>query len=162
MLLLTLSLTNLSCWCSVLVVLTLWEPMDCSLPVSSVHGILQARILEWVAIPFSRGSSQLRGWTWVSCIAHRFFTIWTTREAVLPFSVTIFISILSLFWGRIKWNYKSSYNLKVNFIIIFKAFCGLQAIEDIRSHSIALYILKDNTLDVISNMHFRSCSTGNS
>ena len=39
---------------------TLWDPIDCSLPGSSVHGILQARILEWVAIPFFRGSSQLR------------------------------------------------------------------------------------------------------
>ena len=50
-------------------------------PGSSVHGILQARILEWVAIPFSRGSSQCRGWTWVSCIAGRFFIIWDTGEA---------------------------------------------------------------------------------
>ena len=40
--------------------------------------ILQARILEWAAIPFSRGSSRARGWTWVSCIAGRFFTIWAT------------------------------------------------------------------------------------
>ena len=47
--------------------LTLCNPMDCSLPVSSVHGILQARILEWVAIPFSRGSSSRRGWTHSSC-----------------------------------------------------------------------------------------------
>ena len=54
--------------------------MDCSLPRSSVHGILQTRILEWAAIPFSRGSSQPRDWTWVFCIAGRFFTIWTTRE----------------------------------------------------------------------------------
>ena len=46
---------------------TLCNPMDCSLPVSSVHGILQARILEWVAIPFSRGSSSRRGWTHSSC-----------------------------------------------------------------------------------------------
>ena len=43
------------------------NPMDCSPPGSSVHEILQARILEWVAIPFSRGSSQLRDPTWVSC-----------------------------------------------------------------------------------------------
>ena len=50
---------------------------------SSVHGISQARILEWVAIPFSRGSSQPRDQTQVSCIASRFFTIWATREAVL-------------------------------------------------------------------------------
>ena len=49
--------------------LTLCDPMDCSSPGSSVCGILQARILEWVAIPFSRGSSQPRNWTQVSCIA---------------------------------------------------------------------------------------------
>ena len=61
--------------------LTLWDLMDCSPLGSSVHGILQARILEWVAIPFSRGSFQLRDRTWVSCIAGRFFTIWATREA---------------------------------------------------------------------------------
>ena len=55
---------------------TLCNSMDCSLPGSSVHGILQARILEWVAIPFSKGSSGPRDWTRVSCIAGRFFTIW--------------------------------------------------------------------------------------
>ena len=52
----------------------LCNPMDCSLSGSSVHGILQARILEWVASPFSRGSSQPRSRTGVSCIAGRFFT----------------------------------------------------------------------------------------
>ena len=52
------------------------EPsMDCSLPDSSVHGILQARIVEWVAIPFSRGSSQARDQTQDSWVAGRFFTI---------------------------------------------------------------------------------------
>ena len=55
--------------------------MDCSHPGSSVHGILQARILEWVAISFSRGSSPPRNWTRVSCIAGRFFTNWSMREA---------------------------------------------------------------------------------
>ena len=60
---------------------TLFDPIDCSPPGSSVHGILQARILEWVAIPFSRGSSWPRDRTWVSRIAGRFFTIWATREA---------------------------------------------------------------------------------
>ena len=54
------------------------DPMDCSPSVSSVSGILQARILEWVAIPFSRGPSQPRDQTWVSCTAGRFFTIWAT------------------------------------------------------------------------------------
>ena len=48
---------------------------DCSLLGSSVHGVLQARILEWVAIPFSKGSSQPRDGTWVSCIAGGFFTV---------------------------------------------------------------------------------------
>ena len=55
--------------------------MDCSLAGSSDYGILQARILQWVAIPFSRGSSLPRGRTQVSLIAGGLFTIWTTREA---------------------------------------------------------------------------------
>ena len=54
---------------------TLCDPVDYSLPGSSVHGILQARILEWVAIPFSRGSSQPRDRTQVSRIAGRFFAV---------------------------------------------------------------------------------------
>ena len=58
--------------------------MDYSPPGSSAHGILQARILEWVAIPFSRGSPQPRDQAWVSCIAGRFFTIWATDVALLP------------------------------------------------------------------------------
>ena len=60
--------------------LTLWDLMDCSLPGSSVHGVLQARILEWVAMPSSRGSSPSRDWTQVSCTAGGFFTDWATRE----------------------------------------------------------------------------------
>ena len=52
-----------------------FQPHGLNLPGSSVHGILQARILEWVAIPFSRGSSQPRDRTWVSYIAGRFFII---------------------------------------------------------------------------------------
>ena len=60
--------------------LTLCDPMDCSLPGSPVHGIFQAIVLEWIAISFSRGSSQPRDWTWVSCIVDRRFTIWATRE----------------------------------------------------------------------------------
>ena len=54
---------------------TLCDPMDCSPPGSSVHGILQARKLEWVAISFSRGPSQPRDQTQVSHIADRFFTV---------------------------------------------------------------------------------------
>ena len=57
------------------------ELMDCSPPGLSVNGNSPARILEWVAIPFSRRSSLPRDQTWVSCIAGRFFIIWATREA---------------------------------------------------------------------------------
>ena len=57
--------------------------MDQSLPGSSIHGILQARILEWVAIWFSRGSSQPRDQIQVSRIAQRFFTIWNTSSVQL-------------------------------------------------------------------------------
>ena len=55
--------------------------MDCSLQGFSVHGIFQARVLEWVAISFSRRSSWPRDWTQVSSTAGRCFTIWATREA---------------------------------------------------------------------------------
>ena len=60
---------------------TLYDPMDSSLQGSSVCENLQARILEWVTIPLSRGSSQSRDQTWISLIAGRFYTIWATREA---------------------------------------------------------------------------------
>ena len=62
--------------------LTLCNPSDSSPAGFSVHGILQARILEWVAIPFSRGSSHPRDQTQVSCIVSRFFTSWAIREAL--------------------------------------------------------------------------------
>ena len=62
--------------------LTLCDPMNCNPPGSSVHKILQARILEWVAIPFSKGSSWTRDWTCVSYVsAGRFFTTSDTWEA---------------------------------------------------------------------------------
>ena len=59
--------------------LTLCDPMDCSPPGSSVHGIFQARIPEQVAVPFFRGSSQSRDWTHVTHIVGRFLTIWATK-----------------------------------------------------------------------------------
>ena len=63
---------------------TLWDPMDCSLPGSSVHRIFQAKVLEWVAISFPRVSSQPRHWTWVSCMVGRCFTVWATRGPQPP------------------------------------------------------------------------------
>ena len=73
------------------VLITLYDPRECSLPVFSIHWILQARILEWVAIPFSRGSFLPRDWTWVSCTAGRFFTIWAPREALCGIILLLFI-----------------------------------------------------------------------
>ena len=81
----------------------LCDPIDHSLPGSSINGIFQARILEWVAIAFSRRSSQPRDWTRVSRVVGRCFTIWATRIAV-KFGGGEFtrmnpdIGILSLCW----------------------------------------------------------------
>ena len=72
--------TMLSC-CSLLSHLWfLFDSIDCSLPGSSVHGISQARTLDWVAISFSGGSSQPRDQTHLSCIGRRIFNHWATRE----------------------------------------------------------------------------------
>ena len=85
------------------------NPMDCSPPGSSVHGIFQARILEWVVIPFTRGSSQSRDWIPVSCIVGRFFTtkspgkslniIQPTKTCITIFAVSFLIkySILNMY-----------------------------------------------------------------
>ena len=71
---------NLSaCALSLQSCLNLCNPTDCHPPHYSVHGILQARILEWVAVSFSRGSYWPRDRTWFSCIAGWFFTVWATR-----------------------------------------------------------------------------------
>ena len=86
------------------------QPMDCGLPGSSAHGVLQARMLEWVTVPFSRESCQPRDQTQVSRIAGGFSTIWATREALVSSKIGVDISV-SLFvafgwclrgdWGRI-------------------------------------------------------------
>ena len=68
------------------------NPMDCSLPGSSVHGVFQARVLEWVVISISRGSSKPRNWTRVSCTADRVFTTWATRKVVGTANLNTFIS----------------------------------------------------------------------
>ena len=76
--------------------LTLCDPMDCWPPGCTVHGILQARIVEWIAIPFSRGSSWPRDQTWVSCVAGRFFTVWATRET------GVYMCVKTTVWGNSK------------------------------------------------------------
>ena len=62
---------------------TLCDPMACSPPDSPVHRFLQARILEWVGVPFSRGSYRPRDWTQISCIEGEFFTLWATLNGTL-------------------------------------------------------------------------------
>ena len=74
---------------------TLCDPMDCSLSGSSVRGILQARMPEWVTIPFSRGSFWPKDQTQVSCIAGRFLTVWATREDFCLFTDCLSLSLLN-------------------------------------------------------------------
>ena len=68
---------------------TLCNPMNCSLLHSSIHGISQARVLEWVAISFFAGSSRPRDRTWVSHIVGRGFTVWATREGLKYLTVIL-------------------------------------------------------------------------
>ena len=68
--------------------------MDCSPSGSSVHGIPQARILEWIAVPSFRGSSRPRDRTQVSCIAGRLFTIWV--KAIIGINIIITITLISV------------------------------------------------------------------
>ena len=85
--------------------LTLCNSTDSSPPGSSVHGILQARILEWVAILFSLGSSQTRDWTWVSYIAGTFFTTWAMREFLLSLLTLIQLdSHCKRCWEQCPWS----------------------------------------------------------
>ena len=83
---------------------TLCNPVDCSLPGSSVQGILQARLLEWVAISFSRGSSRPRDQTQVSRIGGRRFNLWATREALSK--------VMQLVCGRVKFKHMSLWLVK--------------------------------------------------
>ena len=95
----------------------LCDPMDCSLPGFSVYGIFQARILEWVAISFSRRSSQPRDWTQVSCTVGRCFTIWA-----LKLTKWILLSKLMQDWNLISLSVKSAPLWKKNCM----SFCVLR------------------------------------
>ena len=82
--------------------LTLCDPMDCSPPGSSIHGILQERILEWVAISFSRGSSWPRDRTQVPHIACRLFTFWPIGEDYIYIYIYIFNwSIYTMYFEKL-------------------------------------------------------------
>ena len=94
---------------------TLCDPMDCSL-LGSIHGILQARILEWVHISFSRGSSQPRDRTWVFRTAGRLFTVWATMEAQKCTYLNFKKILLK----------KKCYHLSLQWLIIFLLMEGLK------------------------------------
>ena len=106
--------------------LTLCDPVDCSPPGPSVHGILQARILEWVALSSSRGSSWPRNPTQVSHIAGRFFIIWATREDLMVERVFFFFK--DLFWSGPFLKPVLNF-LQYCFCFIFWVFFGYQACE---------------------------------
>ena len=78
--------------------LSLCDPVECSPPGSSVHGILQARILEWGAMSSSRGSSWPGDQIWVSCIAGRFFTIWVTSFLSFSSCLIVLLMVSFLVW----------------------------------------------------------------
>ena len=110
----------------------LCEPMDCSPPGSSVHGILQARILEWVAISSSKGSSWSRDWTRVSCascIGRQVLYHWATREA----QVSIFDHLKSYFPLKVI--------LSLNFDILNSNDKKISSIQIFIIHKVHKYLL---------------------
>ena len=92
---------------------TLCDPVDCSLLGSSVHGIFRAIVLEWIAISFSRGSSQPRDRTWVSRIVDRRFTIWVTGEVpgrlLGEIPITSDMQMIPPLWQKVKRNWRASW-----------------------------------------------------
>ena len=78
---------------------TPWDPRDCSLPGSSICGIFQARILEWVAISFSRGSSWPRDWTRSPALQADSFTVWAIRESLYVLMCYWFSPLASKCWS---------------------------------------------------------------
>ena len=101
----------MGCWLNCCVCI-LWPHRLYSPLGSSVHGILQARILDWVAMPFSRGSSRPRDWTWVFCIAGRFFT--TEPPGKAQICVNYFLCVLSVLleWCQF-WNWVEGQNVQI-------------------------------------------------
>ena len=126
--------------------LTLCNPVDCSPPGFSVHGILQARILEWIAISSSRGSSWPRDETRVSCTANGFFTTWTTREAPMQVKfilVTNFFLKNSTCKVRYSWICTNKEKRKICWAVIWTAvICTNQ--QPFTSHYLYLLTLAFN------------------
>ena len=138
---------------------SLW-PVDCSPPGSSVRGILQARILDWVAIPFSRGSSPPRSRTQVSHIVGRFFTVWATRENPfkcvmnVKFLLEVNITTLAIISGKYFWLcYVNTINSLLPLVdivtfLISRLLCGIafwnhyMIISRVPEHSIIILKIK--------------------
>ena len=120
--------------------------MACSLSGSSVHGIFQARVQEWVAISFSRGYSRPRNRTQVSHIADRCFTVWATREAhYLPYLHVIPLKVYSL-WMKADRNKKimeSNKNLILEGVVLFKKITSKEKFVD------KIWSIKRETIHVL-------------
>lgn len=110
---------------------TLCDPMNCNLPGSSAHGIFQARMLEWVAISLSRGSSEPRDWTQVSCTTGRFFSDWSYQGCIQlnvysTFSLSVYplyawassnFWLLWLVWIMLQWTWICKFFFEILFWI---------------------------------------------
>ena len=142
--------------------LTLCNPMDCSLAGSSVHGILQERRLEWVPVPFSRGSSEPRDQTQDSCISGRFLTFWAMAWVPMPVSMpsaralekvlwNVFIFFSSLLFSRV--------NLSTSVIQPYQLSCpaAWNMISPVSSGSwgymVTLHSSWDDLLTTFKNIH---------
>ena len=109
--------------------LTLCNPMDCSPPGSSIHGILQARVLEWVAIPFSRGSSWPRDRTQVLCIVSGFFMVWATKETAPWFTaIKMRLSLIPLLLPLYPTDCKQNYRYNIQHALLLQYFIGAHEI----------------------------------
>ena len=103
--------------------------MDCSPPGSSVHGILQARVLEWVAIPFSRGSSWPRDRTQVACTAGGIFMVWATRETAPWFiAITMRLSLIPSLLPLYPTDCKQNYQYNIQHALLLQYFIGAHEI----------------------------------
>ena len=116
---------------------TLCDPVDCSPPGSSVHGILQARILEWVAISFSREASQPRDRTQISRIAGRRFNLWATRELKPLYLIPPWEPLVS----TIHWNFYLYIVLKI----------GPDLIHIVSPKSSIMFRINNCTINVLMN-----------
>ena len=108
-------------------------PADCSPPGFSDHGILQARILEWIAIPFSRGTSQPRGWTLISCLTGRFSPIWATGKSKQIYTCWYIKGFCAVTKWDVVWECKTDLNVQKS----NNAICHINRKKD-KNHNILI------------------------